>query len=107
MLWQGDITQLNADAIVNAANKYMLGCFQPLHACIDNAIHSAAGPQLREDCVTIMTIQKGLEMTGGAKITRGYNIILKKSYLMCLVKEITRNSSMSLNRVNRNLPLIF
>src|SRR2546429_6437426 len=48
ILWQGDITQLNADAIVNAANKYMLGCFQPLHACIDNAIHSAAGPQLRE-----------------------------------------------------------
>ncbi len=70
-LWQGDITQLNADAIVNAANKYMLGCFQPLHACIDNAIHSAAGPQLREDCETIMSIQEELEITGGAKITRG------------------------------------
>ncbi|MED4227838.1 MULTISPECIES: protein-ADP-ribose hydrolase [Bacillaceae] len=77
ILWQGDITQLNADAIVNAANKYMLGCFQPLHACIDNVIHSAAGPQLREDCETIMSIQKELEMTGGAKITRGYNLPAK------------------------------
>lgn len=77
ILWQGDITQLHADAIVNAANKYMLGCFQPLHACIDNAIHSAAGPQLREDCDTIMSLQKELEMTGGAKITRGYNLPAK------------------------------
>ncbi len=77
ILWQGDITQLNADAIVNAANKYMLGCFQPLHACIDNAIHSTAGPQLREDCETIMSIQAGLEDTGGAKITRGYNLPAK------------------------------
>ncbi|MGW9102701.1 protein-ADP-ribose hydrolase [Priestia megaterium] len=74
ILWQGDITQLNAHAIVNAANKYMLGCFQPFHACIDNAIHSAAGPQLREDCETIMSIQRELEGTGGAKITRGYNL---------------------------------
>jgi O-acetyl-ADP-ribose deacetylase (regulator of RNase III) len=74
ILWQGDITQLKADAIVNAANEYMLGCFQPLHACIDNAIHSAAGPQLRLDCHTIMTAQAELEKTGGAKITRGYNL---------------------------------
>ena len=74
ILWQGDITQLKTDAIVNAANKYMLGCFQPLHACIDNAIHSAAGPQLREDCRIIMSMQQELEETGGAKITRGYNL---------------------------------
>jgi O-acetyl-ADP-ribose deacetylase (regulator of RNase III) len=73
-LWQGDITRLNADAIVNAANKYMLGCFQPGHACIDNAIHSAAGPRLRDDCNTIMSLQGGDEITGGAKITRGYNL---------------------------------
>lgn len=73
-LWQGDITRLGADAIVNAANKYLLGCFQPYHACIDNAIHSAAGPQLREDCNIIMSIQEELEVTGGAKITRGYNL---------------------------------
>jgi O-acetyl-ADP-ribose deacetylase (regulator of RNase III) len=77
VLWQGDITQINADAIVNAANKYMLGCFQPLHACIDNAIHSAAGPQLREDCDVIMSFQGELEETGGAKITRGYNLPAK------------------------------
>lgn len=73
-LWQGDITQINADAIVNAANSQMLGCFQPLHACIDNAIHSAAGPQLRNDCDIIMSIQGELEQTGNAKITRAYNL---------------------------------
>ena len=77
ILWQGDITTLKADAIVNAANKYMLGCFQPLHACIDNAIHSAAGPQLRDDCKVIMSIQKEVEKTGRAKITRGYNLPAK------------------------------
>jgi O-acetyl-ADP-ribose deacetylase (regulator of RNase III) len=77
ILWQGDITQLKADVIMNAANKYMLGCFQPLHACIDNAIHSAAGPQLRDDCHTIMSIQGDLEETGCAKITRGYNLPAK------------------------------
>lgn len=74
ILWQGDITQINADAIVNAANKQMLGCFQPLHACIDNAIHSSAGPQLREDCNIIITLQGELEKTGEAKITRAYNL---------------------------------
>ncbi len=74
ILWQGDITRLNADAIVNAANKYMLGCFQPGHTCIDNAIHSAAGPQLREDCNIIMSMQGEYELTGGAKITRGYHL---------------------------------
>ena len=74
ILWQGDITQLNTDAIVNAANKQMLGCFQPLHACIDNAIHSAAGPKLRDDCEIIMSAQGELEETGNAKITRAYNL---------------------------------
>lgn len=74
VVWQGDITQLQADAIVNAANEYMLGCFQPLHACIDNAIHSAAGPLLREDCNVIMSIQHETEATGGAKITRAYHL---------------------------------
>ncbi|MFT4415418.1 protein-ADP-ribose hydrolase [Fredinandcohnia humi] len=74
ILWQGDITRLNAEAIVNAANKQMLGCFQPLHACIDNAIHSAAGPQLRNDCEIIISTQGDLEETGNAKITRAYNL---------------------------------
>ena len=49
--WQGDVTRLKVDAIVNAANSQMLGCFVPLHRCIDNAIHSAAGVQLRFACV--------------------------------------------------------
>lgn len=74
LVWQGDITLLNADAIVNAANSQMLGCFQPLHACIDNAIHSAAGVQLRDDCEVIMQKQGFLEPTGQAKITRAYNL---------------------------------
>ncbi|MGC5561930.1 protein-ADP-ribose hydrolase [Streptomyces sp. FR-108] len=73
-LWQGDITALGADAIVNAANSAMLGCFAPHHPCIDNAIHSAAGPRLREDCHTIMTRQGHPEATGTAKITRGYHL---------------------------------
>ncbi|MBN2419973.1 MAG: protein-ADP-ribose hydrolase [Deltaproteobacteria bacterium] len=73
-LWKGDITCLMADAIVNAANDRMLGCFQPLHNCIDNVIHSAAGPLLREDCKIIMDIQGTRELTGDAKITRAYNL---------------------------------
>ncbi|WP_223146350.1 protein-ADP-ribose hydrolase, partial [Streptomyces apricus] len=74
VLWQGDITALGADAIVNAANSAMLGCFVPQHPCIDNAIHSAAGPRLRDDCHTIMTRQGHPEATGTAKITRGYHL---------------------------------
>ncbi|HEX2988165.1 MAG TPA: protein-ADP-ribose hydrolase [Chloroflexota bacterium] len=73
-LWRGDITRLSVDAIVNAANSRMLGCFVPFHACIDNAIHSTAGPRLREDCDRIMRLQGGPEPTGGAKATRGYNL---------------------------------
>lgn len=52
--WQGDITRLRVDGIVNAANSALLGCFGPLHYCIDNAIHSAAGLQLRNECAEIM-----------------------------------------------------
>lgn len=77
ILWQGDITRLNADAIVNAANSQMLGCFVPLHRCIDNAIHSAAGLQLRDECNKIMTTQGHEEQTGCAKITGGYNLPCK------------------------------
>ncbi len=74
VLWKGDISRLRVDAIVNAANDQLLGCFQPLHNCIDNVIHSAAGPQLRQDCRTIMEIQQHREKTGDAKITRAYNL---------------------------------
>ena len=73
-LWQGDITTLNCDAIVNAANSQMLGCFIPCHGCIDNAIHSAAGIQLRLECARIMAQQRTEEPTGKAKITKSYNL---------------------------------
>lgn len=73
-LWQGDITRLGADAIVNAANSRLLGCLIPFHTCIDNVIHSAAGPRLREDCETIIKRQGFDEPTGSAKATRGYNL---------------------------------
>lgn len=73
-LWQGDITRLNVNAIVNAANNQLLGCFVPLHKCIDNAIHSAAGIQLRLECNMLMKAQGHPEPTGMAKITRGYNL---------------------------------
>lgn len=73
-IWQGDITGLSADAVVNAANSQMLGCFYPCHGCIDNAIHSAAGIGLRQECAKIMKLQRHEEPVGGAKITRGYNL---------------------------------
>ena len=71
-LWQGDITRLKVDAIVNAANSQMMGCWHPLHACIDNCIHSAAGIQLRDECHHLM---QGSELpTGEARITKAYNL---------------------------------
>jgi len=73
-LWQGDITRLRAGAIVNAANGRLLGCFVPLHGCIDNAIHSAAGVQLRQACHDIMQRQGHDEPAGQAKITPAYNL---------------------------------
>lgn len=73
-LWQGDITRLATDAIVNAANSAMLGCFIPCHECIDNAIHSAAGVELRQECARIMEKQQMEEPTGKAKITKAYNL---------------------------------
>lgn len=79
-VWQGDITRIRAGAIVNAANSQMLGCFVPCHRCIDNAIHSAAGIQLRAECNRYMErrkIQYGSwyeEPTGQAVLTKGYNL---------------------------------
>ena len=79
-VWQGDITRLRAGAIVNAANSQMLGCFVPCHKCIDNAIHSAAGIELREACSHYMKrrrMQYGAryeEPTGRAVLTKGYNL---------------------------------
>ena len=74
VLWRGDITTLAVDAIVNAANSQMLGCFVPCHGCIDNAIHSAAGVQLRNECAELMEAQGHEEPVGKAKITGGYNL---------------------------------
>ena len=73
-LWQGDIIRLNADAIVNAANNSLLGCFIPHHKCIDNVIHSRAGVQVRLDCSKIMGAQGEAEPSGCAKITLAYNL---------------------------------
>ena len=74
ILWQGDITRLRADAIVDADNSALLGCFAPCHGCIDNAIHSAAGLQLRDACAEIMRAQGHPEPAGRAKLTGGYNL---------------------------------
>ena len=71
-LWRGDITRLNADAVVNACNSALLGCFHPLHNCIDNVIHSAAGVQVRLDCNAIM--RGGEEQNGRVKATKAYNL---------------------------------
>ena len=76
-LWQGDITTLRCDVIVNAANSGMTGCYVPNHRCIDNCIHSFAGVQLRLECDEIMTKQGYSEPTGQAKITNSYNLPCK------------------------------
>ena len=73
-LWQGDITTLVCDAIVNAANAGMTGCYQPCHNCIDNCIHTYAGVQLRNVCAEIMEKQGYEEPTGRAKITPAFNL---------------------------------
>ena len=88
-LWQGDITTLQVDAIVNAANSAMLGCFIPNHGCIDNAIHSNAGVQLRITCNEIMDGQGCIEPTGKAKITSAYN--LPSSFIIHTVGPIIHN----------------
>ncbi len=73
-LWQGDITTLKCGAIVNAANSQLLGCFHPLHNCIDNCIHTYSGLALRNKCHELMTAQGYEEPTGRAKITPAYNL---------------------------------
>lgn len=83
-IWQGDITRLEVDAIVNAANSRMLGCFVPLHACIDNQIHTYSGLQLREECHSRM--EKLREKNGSdyeqptaiPMLTEAYNLPARK-----------------------------
>ncbi len=73
-LWQGDITTLRCDAIVNAANSGMTGCYIPNHRCIDNAIHTFAGVELRLACEALMEKQGHPDPTGQAKITPAFNL---------------------------------
>ena len=113
-IWQGDITTLKCGAIVNAANSAMLGCFVPCHGCVDNAIHTSAGVQLRAECDRLMREQGHAEPTGQAKITGAYNLpcdyiihtvgpivhgrlterdceLLKSCYIACLKKAEENN----------------
>lgn len=87
-VWRGDITTLATDAIVNAANSRMLGCFIPNHGCIDNAIHSFAGVQLRAACARIMDARGREEPTGTATITPAFN--LPARYVLHTVGPIVR-----------------
>ena len=88
-LWRGDITILRCDAIVNAANSALLGCFVPCHGCIDNAIHTYAGVQLRLACAELMAAQGHPEPAGRAKITPAFN--LPSRYVLHTVGPIVRN----------------
>ncbi|MGN0779076.1 MAG: protein-ADP-ribose hydrolase [Aristaeellaceae bacterium] len=87
-LWRGDITTLRCDAIVNAANSALLGCFCPNHGCIDNAIHTYAGLQLRLACKAIMDAQGHDEPIGTAKLTPAYNLPCR--YVLHTVGPIVR-----------------
>ena len=89
-LWQGDITTLRCDAIINAANSGMTGCYVPCHNCIDNCIHTYAGVQLRLECARLMAEQGHEEATGQAKITSAYNLPCK--YVLHTVGPIIRGS---------------
>ena len=95
-VWRGDITRLKVDAIVNAANTDLLGCFCPCHGCIDNAIHSAAGLQLRDECNQIMRAQGHPEPNGRAKLTKGYN--LPARYVLHTVGPIVQGRVTGRNR---------
>ncbi|MCD8317230.1 MAG: macro domain-containing protein [Eggerthellaceae bacterium] len=88
-LWQGDITRFACDAIVNAANSAMTGCYIPNYSCIDNCINTYAGIQLRLECAEIMEKQGEEEPTGSAKITGAYNLPCK--YVIHTVGPIVRD----------------
>lgn len=98
-LWQGDITTLKVDAIVNAANSQLLGCFVPHHRCIDNAIHSQAGLQLRKACNELMQKQGHLEETGRAKLTLAFNLPAK--YVLHTVGPIISTATVSQEQMSQ------
>lgn len=103
-LWQGDITRLDADAVVNAANSQMLGCFAPLHACIDNAIHTAAGVQLRNECARQMDELREIygpnyeQPTAVPMLTPAYN--LPSKHVVHIVGPIIPDEDTALGRVS-------
>lgn len=97
-LWKGDITALKVDGIVNAANSQMLGCFCPCHGCIDNAIHTYAGVELRLTCDKIMKAQGREEKTGDAKITPAFN--LPSKYVLHTVGPIVYGSLTEKNEID-------
>ena len=94
--WRGDITTLDVDAIVNAANSQMLGCLVPGHHCIDNAIHTFAGIQLRLECARLMEEQGYPEPTGMAKVTSAFNLTSKR--IIHTVGPIARGKASDLDR---------
>lgn len=93
-IWQGDITTLKIEAIVNAANAEMLGCLIPNHNCIDNIIHTKAGALLRLECADLMKRQGRKEAVGRAKITSAYN--LPSDYVIHTVGPAVQNGKVSL-----------
>lgn len=95
-LWRGDITALRIDGIVNAANSQLLGCFYPCHGCIDNAIHTYAGVQLRLECARIMERQGHPEPTARAKVTGAYNLPARR--VIHTVGPIAQGSPTDLHR---------
>lgn len=108
-LWQGDITTLKCGAIVNAANSRLLGCFAPCHLCIDNAIHTFAGVQLRLECNRIMAEQGYPEPTSKAKLTKAYN--LPSEYVLHTVGPIiggklTEKTKKNLHRAIQTVSLL-
>ena len=94
IVWQGDITRLAVDGIVNAANSQLLGCFVPCHGCIDNAIHTAAGVRLRLACDELMRAQGAPEPCGRAKVTPGFN--LPAAHVLHTVGPIVRGAAPTL-----------
>lgn len=92
-IWQGDITTLKIDAIVNAANAEMLGCLIPNHNCIDNIIHTKAGAEMRLECAEIMKKQGRKEAVGRAKITSAYN--LPADHVIHTVGPVVQNGKVS------------
>ena len=95
-LYKGDITLLKVDSIVDACNSELLGCFHPLHKCIDNAIHSFAGLEMRRDLINIMNGKS--EENGKARITKGYN--LPSKYVLHTVGPIVNGKISEQNEID-------